>query len=161
MRNGKNCVKETADKAAKYFGVPLLTVFENPVFYATKPRVGEIDIPAYLDNRQIPVFLDALNEVDVENSIRVALILMLMLGLRSGDEDCKHKTKKYCEILVNISLHIKSIAFVFNDERCAFYMLLNYVITLPQNLQTSTGFQYGYLGKQKPFQPTHLLYPSA
>jgi len=57
----------------------------NPVANATKPRIGEKDIPAYLDNTQIPIFLDALNEIDVENSVRVALTLMLMLGLRSGE----------------------------------------------------------------------------
>ena len=52
---------------------------------ATKPRIGEKDIPAYLDNTQIPIFLDALGELNVDNSIRVALTLMLMLGLRSGE----------------------------------------------------------------------------
>jgi len=60
-------------------------LFQNPVANATKPRIGEMDIPAYLDNTQIPIFLDALNELDIDNSIRVALTLMLMLGLRSGE----------------------------------------------------------------------------
>jgi integrase len=60
-------------------------LLQNPVRNATKPRIGEPDVPAYLDNTQIPIFLDALNELDVENSIRVALYLMLMLGLRSGE----------------------------------------------------------------------------
>jgi len=60
-------------------------LFQNPVTNATKPRIGEMDIPAYLDNTQIPIFLDALNELDIDNSIRVALVLMLMLGLRSGE----------------------------------------------------------------------------
>lgn len=120
VRRGDNCDKETAEKVAKYFSVPLLTAFEkkvdvkplsaayvskitytlsalftacvkngillqNPVSNATKPRIGEMDIPAYLDNTQIPIFLDALNELDIDNSIRVALTLMLMLGLRSGE----------------------------------------------------------------------------
>lgn len=120
VRNGKNCSKETAQKVAKYYGMPLLTAFEqkidvkplsaeyvskitytlsalftvcvkngvllqNPVINATKPRIGEKDIPAYLDNITIPIFLDGLNEVDIDNSIRVALSLMLMLGLRSGE----------------------------------------------------------------------------
>lgn len=120
VRNGKNCSKETAQKVAKYYGVPLLTAFEekiavkplsadyvskitytlsalftacvkngillqNPVINATKPRIGEKDVPAYLDNTQIPIFLNALSELDIDNSIRVVLVLMLMLGLRSGE----------------------------------------------------------------------------
>ncbi|GHU81993.1 hypothetical protein FACS189415_1560 [Bacteroidia bacterium] len=60
-------------------------LLQNPIANATKPRIGEKDIPAYLDNTQIPIFLDALDELDIENSIRVALTLMLMLGLRSGE----------------------------------------------------------------------------
>lgn len=60
-------------------------LLQNPVSNATKPRVGEMDIPAYLDNTQIPIFLDALGKLDIDNSIRVALTLMLMLGLRSGE----------------------------------------------------------------------------
>ena len=58
---------------------------QNPVENATKPRIGEKDIPAYLDNIQIPIFLNALNELDIDNSLRVSLTLMLMLGLRSGE----------------------------------------------------------------------------
>ena len=120
VRNGKNCSKETAQKVAKYYGVPLLTAFEekidikplsadyvskitytlsalftacvkngillqNPVINATKPRIGEKDTPPYLDNTQIPIFLNALSELDIDNSIRVVLVLMLMLGLRSGE----------------------------------------------------------------------------
>ena len=57
----------------------------NPVANATKPRIGEMDIPPYLDNTTIPIFLNALNEINIDNSIRVSLILMLMLGLGSGD----------------------------------------------------------------------------
>jgi len=57
----------------------------NPVANATKPRIGEMDIPPYLDNATIPIFLNALNEINIDNSIRVSLILMLMLGLRSGE----------------------------------------------------------------------------
>ena len=60
-------------------------LFQNPVSNATKPRIGEKDIPAYLDNTQIPIFLDTLGELDIENSVRVSLTLMLMLGLRSGE----------------------------------------------------------------------------
>lgn len=60
-------------------------LLKNPVENATKPRIGERDIPAYLDNRQIPIFLDALNVLNVDNSVRVALMLMMMLGLRSGE----------------------------------------------------------------------------
>jgi len=120
VRKGDNIDKETAEKVAKYYGVPLTTAFEkkikvktlsplyvskitytmsalftacvkngilqqNPVENATKPRIGEKDIPAYLDNTQIPIFLDALGELDIDNSIRVSLTLMLMLGLRSGE----------------------------------------------------------------------------
>lgn len=120
IRYGKNCNKETAEKVAKYYGVPLLTAFEkkeeikplsaeyvskitytlsalftacvkngillkNPVENATKPRIGEKDVPPYLDNIQIPIFLDTLAKLDIDNSIRVALTLMLMLGLRSGE----------------------------------------------------------------------------
>lgn len=58
---------------------------QNPITNATKPRVGEQDIPAYLDNTQIPIFLDELQKLDIDNSIRVSLMLMLMLGLRSGE----------------------------------------------------------------------------
>ncbi len=60
-------------------------LLQNPVANATKPRIGEKDTPPYLDNTQIPIFLDALNEIDMDNSTRVSLILMLMLGLRSGE----------------------------------------------------------------------------
>lgn len=60
-------------------------LLQNPVINATKPRIGEKDTPAYLDNTNIPIFLDALGELDIDNSIRVALTLMLMLGLRSGE----------------------------------------------------------------------------
>jgi integrase len=60
-------------------------LMQNPVKNATKPRIGEKDIPAYLDNVQIPIFLAALNDLDIDNSVRVALTLMLMLGLRSGE----------------------------------------------------------------------------
>lgn len=58
---------------------------QNPVINATKPRIGEKDTPAYLDNTNIPIFLEALEELEIDNSIRVSLILMLMLGLRSGE----------------------------------------------------------------------------
>jgi len=60
-------------------------LLQNPVANAIKPRVGEMDVPEYLDNYQIPVFFNALDSLDVDNSIRVSLILMLMLGLRSGE----------------------------------------------------------------------------
>ena len=60
-------------------------MIQNPVENATKPRIGEKDNPAYLDNMQIPIFLNALNDLDIDNSVRVALTLMLMLGLRSGE----------------------------------------------------------------------------
>ena len=81
-------------------------LLKNPVENATKPRIGERDIPAYLDNRQIPIFLDALNELDIVYSVRVDLTWMLMLGLRSGEarglrwvdvdfntRRCKHREK--------------------------------------------------------------------
>ena len=58
---------------------------KNPLANATKPRIGEKDVPAYLDNTQIPIFLDALDELDIESSVRVSVMLMLMLGLRSGE----------------------------------------------------------------------------
>ncbi|MCL2337753.1 MAG: site-specific integrase [Firmicutes bacterium] len=60
-------------------------LLQNPVVNAIKPRIGEKDIPAYLDNTQIPIFLEALNELDIDRSVRVAITLMLMLGLRSGE----------------------------------------------------------------------------
>lgn len=60
-------------------------IFHNPVANATKPRIGEKDIPPYLDNTTIPIFLDTLAEIDIDNAIRVSLVLMLMLGLRSGE----------------------------------------------------------------------------
>ena len=60
-------------------------LLQNPVTNATKPRIGEKDTPAHLDNMQIPVFLHALNTLDVDGSVRVCLTLMLMLGLRSGE----------------------------------------------------------------------------
>ncbi|MDR0616630.1 MAG: tyrosine-type recombinase/integrase [Synergistaceae bacterium] len=60
-------------------------LLQNPVTNATKPRIGEQDMPAYLDNAQIPIFLGALNELDIDSSARVSLTLMLMLGLRSGE----------------------------------------------------------------------------
>ena len=60
-------------------------LLQNPVINATKPRIGEQDIPPYLDNVQIPIFLDELQKLDIDNSVRVSLMLMLMLGLRSGE----------------------------------------------------------------------------
>ena len=60
-------------------------LLQNPVINATKPRIGEQDIPPYLDNVQIPIFLDELQKLDIDNSVRVSLRLMLMLGLRSGE----------------------------------------------------------------------------
>lgn len=60
-------------------------LLQNPVTNATKPRIGEKDTPAYLDNTQMLIFLDSLRELDIDNSIRVSLTLMLMLGLRSGE----------------------------------------------------------------------------
>ena len=60
-------------------------IFHNPVANATKPRIGEKDIPPYLDNTTIPIFLDTLADIDIDNAIRVSLVLMLMLGLRSGE----------------------------------------------------------------------------
>jgi integrase len=70
---------------------------QNPVENATKPRIGEKDIPPYLDNTQIPIFLNALNEIDIDNNIRVAIILMLMLGLRSGEA----RGLRWCDIDYN------------------------------------------------------------
>ena len=60
-------------------------LLQNPVANATKPRIGEKDIPPYLDNIQIPIFLEELHEINIDNSVRVSLTLMLMLGLRSGE----------------------------------------------------------------------------
>jgi integrase len=57
----------------------------NPVANAIKPRVGEMDVPAYLDNVQMPIFLNALQTLHLDSSVRVSLYLMLMLGLRSGE----------------------------------------------------------------------------
>jgi integrase len=69
-------------------------LLQNPVANAIKPRIGEKDIPPYLDNTQIPIFLNALNEIDIENNVRVAIILMLMLGLRSGEA----RGLRWCDI---------------------------------------------------------------
>jgi integrase len=69
-------------------------LIQNPVENATKPRIGEKDVPPYLDNAQIPIFLNALNEIDIENNVRVAIILMLMLGLRSGEA----RGLRWCDI---------------------------------------------------------------
>jgi len=57
----------------------------NPVNNASKPRIGERDTPAYLDNKQIQVFMSVLDTIDCDNSVRVALHLMLQLGLRTGE----------------------------------------------------------------------------
>jgi integrase len=107
VRNGANCDKETADKVAKYYGVPLSAAYvskitytlsalftacvkngillQNPVTNATKPRIGERDVPAYLNNTQALIFLEALYRLDIDNPVRVALTLMLALGLRTGE----------------------------------------------------------------------------
>jgi integrase len=70
---------------------------QNPVSNATKPRIGEMDIPPYLDNTQIPIFLNVLNNSNIDNSIRVAITLMLMLGLRSGEA----RGLRWCDIDYN------------------------------------------------------------
>jgi hypothetical protein len=70
---------------------------QNPISNATKPRIGEMDIPPYLDNMQIPIFLDTLNSSNIDNSIRVAITLMLMLGLRSGEA----RGLRWCDIDYN------------------------------------------------------------
>jgi len=58
---------------------------ENPVRKAKKPRIPEKDTQPYLDDKQMPLFLDALDKLNVYDSVRVSLLLMLMLGLRSGE----------------------------------------------------------------------------
>jgi len=62
---------------------------KNPARKATKPRVGEADRGAYLDNTQLPVFLSALDGIG-DDSTRVCLSLCLMLGLRSGEARALH-----------------------------------------------------------------------
>ena len=57
---------------------------KSPVKKATKPRMGEADRGAYLNNAQLPVFLSALDNI-ADKSVRVCLLLCLMLGLRSGE----------------------------------------------------------------------------
>ncbi|GHV32718.1 hypothetical protein FACS18949_04530 [Clostridia bacterium] len=59
-------------------------LLKNPVLNAAKPRVGEAERGAYLDKRQLPIFLNAL-EIIGDDSARVCLILCLQLGLRSGE----------------------------------------------------------------------------
>ena len=57
----------------------------NPVLNATKPRVGEMERAAYLNNIQLPVFLDNLHYQITDMSVVVCLVLCLKLGLRSGE----------------------------------------------------------------------------
>lgn len=72
----------------------------NPVANATKPRIGEADVPPYLDTTTIPIFLEALEEINLDNSIKVALTLMLMLGLRSGEA----RGLRWCDIDFNANV---------------------------------------------------------
>jgi len=72
-------------------------LFQNPVANATKPRIGEKDVPAYLDNNQIRIFLNELEKAEFDNSVKVALVLMLMLGLRSGEA----RGLRWCDIDYN------------------------------------------------------------
>lgn len=46
-------------------------LLQNPVANATKPRIGEQDVPSFLDNTTIPIFLETLNKLDFDNNIRV------------------------------------------------------------------------------------------
>jgi integrase len=88
-------------------------LLQNPVANAIKPRIGEKDIPPYLDNTQIPIFLNALNEINIENNVRVAIILMLMLGLRSGEA----RGLRWCDIDYNngvVSIE-KNCGYTLND----------------------------------------------
>jgi integrase len=57
---------------------------KNPVITATKPRVGESERGAYLDNIQLSVFLTALYII-ADDNVKVCLSLCLKLGLRSGE----------------------------------------------------------------------------
>jgi integrase len=57
---------------------------KNPCANATKPRQGERPRGAFLDHGQLAVFAAALERVENDNT-RVALLLMLQLGLRSGE----------------------------------------------------------------------------
>lgn len=72
----------------------------NPVANATKPRIGEADVPPYLDTTTIPIFLEALEEINLDNSIKVSLMLMLMLGLRSGEA----RGLRWCDIDFNTNV---------------------------------------------------------
>ena len=62
----------------------------NPVTTATKPRVGEADRGAYLDTAQMALFMSALDNSPVDDSVKVCLSLCLMLGLRSGESRALH-----------------------------------------------------------------------
>lgn len=57
---------------------------KNPVTNAVKPQIGEAERGAYLNNKQLEIFINALERVE-ESNTRVALTLCLQLGLRSGE----------------------------------------------------------------------------
>ena len=59
-------------------------IMKNPVNNATKPRVGEVERGAFLNESQLPIFQAALDTLSNDN-IRIALLLCLQLGLRSGE----------------------------------------------------------------------------
>jgi integrase len=66
---------------------------KNPVLAATKPRVGEQERGAFLDNAQLPVFLRALDDL-ANDDVRVCLSLCLKLGLRSGEA----RALRWCDV---------------------------------------------------------------
>ena len=75
---------------------------KNPVLTATKPRVGEAERGAYLDNAQLPIFLAALESL-ANDSVRVCLSLCLKLGLRSGEA----RALRWCDVdFHNAIIHI-------------------------------------------------------
>jgi integrase len=57
---------------------------KNPCTHATKPRIGEAERGAFLDNFMLGIFAAALENVADDNT-RITLTLLLHLGLRSGE----------------------------------------------------------------------------
>jgi len=79
---------------------------KNPVLTATKPRVGEAERGAFLDNFQLPVFMNALSDID-DSNIRVCLMLCLQLGLRSGEA----RGLRWCDVdFNNAIIHVNHSA---------------------------------------------------
>jgi integrase len=76
---------------------------KNPVRNATKPRVGEMERGAFLDEETLPIFLNALGRVK-NGGVRMALALCLQLGLRSGEaRGLRWEDVDFCSMIVSVS----------------------------------------------------------